>query len=95
MAFVSVPLFTATSLLLQQSTIQAFEKKKQGICLYSALIGHPATGKSIACDFIKDAMVKLEENLAIPCQMSCMTNSASIEGLLHHLSKISCMIGKY
>lgn len=64
------------------------------MCLYTVLIGHPASGKSIASDFIKDAMIKLEKKLATPYEQSCMTNSASVEGLLHHLSKISCMIGK-
>lgn len=93
MPFVVVPLLTATSLLLHQSTVRVFGNKRQGICIYSALIGHPATGKSVACELVKDAMIKLEEALATPCDESVMTNSASVEGLLHYLSKIPCMIG--
>lgn len=88
------PLFTATGLLLHQATIQAFEKKKQGICFYSALIAHPSTGKSPAAEVIKEAMVKVEAALHIPFEKSCMTNPATVEALVQYLDKIPCMMGK-
>ena len=79
---------------MYHSTIEPYPRSKQGICNYTVLIAHPSTGKTPALNVIKNAMVKVEAFLDVPCNKSVLTNSASVEGLLHHLDKIPCMIGK-
>lgn len=81
--------------MLYHSTAQPYEMSKQGICNFTALIAHPSTGKSPALSLVKNAVVKVETYLEIEPQKSCLTNSASVEGLLEHLNSIPCMIGKY
>jgi len=89
------PLIAAIGLLLHQSTVSPFDRSRQGICNFTALIAHPSTGKTPALNVIKSAVTKLEEFNGISAEKSALTNSASVEGLLEHLDKISCMLALY
>jgi hypothetical protein len=79
--------------MLYHSTAQPFQKSRQGICNFTALIAHPSTGKSPALNLVKNAVIKVENFLETTPEKSALTNSASVEGLLQHLSNIPCMIG--
>jgi hypothetical protein len=89
------PLLAALGLLLHQSTVQPFERSRQGICNFTALIAHPSTGKTPACNVIKDSLIKLESYKRVPPDCSFLTNSGSVEGLLEHLNNIPCMVAFY
>jgi len=93
--FLMLPLFTAVALLLHQTTVQSYKKKKQGICLYTTLIANPSTGKSPASELIKDSIYKLESALNVPFAKSCLTQPATVEGLMHHLKNVPCMLAFY
>ncbi len=95
MQFMLLPLFTAIALLLNQTIVHSFNKKKTGMCLYTALIANPSTGKSPAAELIKDSINKLESALNVPFAKSCITQPATVEGLLQHLSNIPCMLSFY
>ncbi len=86
-------LLSATGLCLQHTTIQTFENSSQGICIYTALIAHPSTGKTPASNLVKSAMTKLETFCNVSPDRSQLTNTPTVEGLLHHLNNISCMLG--
>jgi hypothetical protein len=92
--FILCPLIAAIGLLLYHSTVQPYIRNRQGICNFTALIAHPSTGKSPALSLVKSAVIKLEHYLKVTPSNSCLTNSASVEGLLHHLGKIPCMLGR-
>lgn len=89
------PLLAAIGLLLHQTTISPFERSRQGICNFTALIAHPSTGKTPALNVIKGAMIKVEAYNEVPPNKSCLTNSGSVEGLLEHLDTIPCMLAFY
>jgi hypothetical protein len=78
---------------LQNTTVQTFENSLQGICIYSALIAHPSTGKTPASNLIKSALSKMEAYCNVSSDRSQLTNTPTVEGLLHHLNSISCMLG--
>ena len=59
------------------------------------LIALPSTGKTTALNVIKNAMVKVEAFLDVPSNKSVLINTTSVESILHHLDKITCMIGKF
>lgn len=60
----------------------------QSIGIYSALIANPSTGKSPAMNVIKRAVVKIAHS-----EQPQLTNTGSVEGLLQHLNKLTCLIG--
>jgi hypothetical protein len=93
--FIIAPLLAAIGVLLHRSTVQAFNSSKSGICMYTALIAQPSTGKSPANDIVKGAMYKIEQYHGTPPEKSMFTNSASVEGLLSHLNNIPCMVAFY
>ncbi len=91
--FVLPALLSGTGLCLQNTTVQTFENSLQGICIYSALIAHPSTGKTPASNLIKSALTKMETYCNVTSDRSQLTNTPTVEGLLHHLNSISCMLG--
>ncbi len=87
-------LLSGVGMCLQNTSVQTFDNSVQGICIYTALIAHPSTGKTPASNLVKSALTKMEAFCNVSSDRSQLTNTPTVEGLLHHLNNISCMLGK-
>jgi len=92
--FLLAPLLVATAYLLKQATITPYDGSAKGISIYAFLVANPSTGKTPAMNVITNALVEIEQYRQVPPEDSPLTNAASIEGLVEHLSQYICMVGK-
>jgi hypothetical protein len=78
--------------LLDKATITTINTPTAPI-FFTALAGHPSTGKTQAMNMWKSAFDQLEEYYHIPSIESQQSNAATVEALLELHTKIPSIIG--
>lgn len=91
--FVLAPMMAALAFLLAHSAVKPFDCGQQGVCIYSALIATPSTGKSPAINIIERLIARIEAHEKIKPKNSAITVVGTVEGLVNNLNNTPVMIG--
>ena len=91
--FILAPLISTISHLMGHSKIKSFDESFQSLSSYTAIVGQPSTGKTIALDLIKSAFVDIELYYQVEASRSEVSNTPTVESLLELLSKVTTSIG--
>ncbi len=87
MPFIAIPLIPAVGVLLNRSKCD-----RNGVALYTMLIGYPSTGKTQAQYIIKTNLHNLEINNGTNNEKSIILNTPSIDAIMHTMETNPCVI---
>ena len=87
-------MMTATAALLDQSTVESFNQK-EGISLFTGLIAQAATGKTLATQYVINALHQVEDIYEIDQSNSKVVGAQSTEDLVNCFNRSPVLIGKH